>query len=148
MMMQPSFREVNGNAWRSRALVHNPDVLLLDEPTGNLDSHNTEQIISLLHRLNRHGVTIAVVTHDPVLASASTRQLVLRDGSLGETTRQPLAARSSDRIETKPFAVAILSRRRPLLRAADASSDAIYGITDKPLRTLLLLLVVMLGAGG
>ena len=132
----------------ARALVHSPDVLLLDEPTGNLDSHNTAQIIDLLHRLNAVGVTIVVVTHDPILAAASTRQLVLRDGRLAETTGgaptdQPRAVNL-----TEPDTKSIARRSRPFLRSTDATSDAIYGITDKPLRTLLLLLVVMLGAGG
>ncbi|KQM29551.1 hypothetical protein ASL10_02525 [Frigoribacterium sp. Leaf8] len=128
----------------ARALVHKPDVLLLDEPTGNLDSRNTEQIIALLHRLNGAGVTVVVVTHDPVLAAAATRQLILTDGRLRETRREEATT-----LKRHTLAAATSSRRiGPLRRFSDALSDAVYGITGKPLRTLLLLLVVMLGSGG
>ncbi len=135
----------------ARALVHRPDILLLDEPTGNLDSDNTTQIIALLHRLHAAGITIIVVTHDHDLAAAATRMLVLRDGSLTETT---IGSGSKPKINHVPVAAAhrvqpeIRPRRQVVDTVLDAISDALYGITDKPLRTIMLLLVVMLGAGG
>ena len=130
----------------ARALVHSPDILLLDEPTGNLDSENTARVIALLHQLNSRGITIVVVTHDPILAAATSRQLVLRDGVVRETTAQAPDAREKALPEFDPDIPR--NRRRPFARSLDAFSDALYGITEKPVRTALLMLVVMLGAGG
>lgn len=66
----------------ARALIHQPAVILADEPTGNLDTASGEAIISLLQDLHRTGHTIVVVTHNPQLASAAQRQLRLQDGRL------------------------------------------------------------------
>jgi len=64
----------------ARAVVGGPDLVLADEPTGNLDSASGAQIIELLQELNRDGTTIAVVTHNVELAQAMDRQVVMRDG--------------------------------------------------------------------
>jgi putative ABC transport system ATP-binding protein len=66
----------------ARALINSPALLLADEPTGNLDAANGEAILGLFRSLNRSGITIAVVTHNPTLAAAADRQLLLRDGRL------------------------------------------------------------------
>ena len=71
----------------ARALVNSPRLLLADEPTGNLDSVNGEAIIGLFDRLNREGLTIVVVTHNPTLAEAAHRRLMLRDGRLVSDTQ-------------------------------------------------------------
>jgi putative ABC transport system ATP-binding protein len=64
----------------ARALMNQPSLLLADEPTGNLDSATGESIIGLFEQLNREGLTIIVVSHNPALAMAATRQLELVDG--------------------------------------------------------------------
>ncbi len=66
----------------ARALVNSPRLLLADEPTGNLDSASGASILALFQQLNRDGLTVLVVTHNPVLAAAAPRQLTLRDGKL------------------------------------------------------------------
>lgn len=66
----------------ARALVNEPALLLADEPTGNLDSATGESIISLFQQLNAAGLTVAVVTHNPAMAAAARRLLVLRDGKM------------------------------------------------------------------
>src|SRR5262245_25680675 len=66
----------------ARALVGQPQVVLADEPTGNLDSAATADLIVLLQQLNRQGITLVVVTHDPQVAAAMTRQIQLRDGQV------------------------------------------------------------------
>jgi putative ABC transport system ATP-binding protein len=66
----------------ARALVGDPQVVLADEPTGNLDSAATADLIVLLQQLNRQGVTLVVVTHDPQVAAAMARQIQLRDGQV------------------------------------------------------------------
>jgi putative ABC transport system ATP-binding protein len=66
----------------ARAIVNNPSILLADEPTGNLDSRTTREIMELLKRLNGEGMTIVMVTHNPECARYAGRILVLADGQL------------------------------------------------------------------
>src|SRR6202042_1018421 len=66
----------------ARALGGDPSILLADEPTGNLDSANGEQVMDLLRELNRAGATICMVTHDPRYASCADRAIQLYDGRL------------------------------------------------------------------
>jgi len=64
----------------ARALAGDPSVLLADEPTGNLDSKNSEAVMELLHDLHEGGATLCMVTHDPRYASWARRQVHLFDG--------------------------------------------------------------------
>lgn len=66
----------------ARALVNGPELLLADEPTGNLDSANSEKIFSLLASLHGEGLTVVMVTHNPELAQRAERIIPLRDGRL------------------------------------------------------------------
>jgi putative ABC transport system ATP-binding protein len=66
----------------ARALVAQPDLILVDEPTGNLDSKNGDQIMALLETLNRAGATIVMVTHDARYSRCASRQIQLLDGKI------------------------------------------------------------------
>ncbi|MGE5139692.1 MAG: ABC transporter ATP-binding protein [Rudaea sp.] len=75
----------------ARALVNNPAIILADEPTGNLDSHSGEEIMSLFQGLNKdHGLTVVLVTHDPDIGAHAGRIIHLRDGMV-EANAHPLA---------------------------------------------------------
>lgn len=66
----------------ARALINDPAIILADEPTGNLDSQASEEIFTLLNKLNEKGQTIVMVTHNPKAAAFGSRLITLRDGAL------------------------------------------------------------------
>ncbi len=66
----------------ARALVGKPDLILVDEPTGNLDSKNGDQVMALLEQLNKDGSTIVMVTHDSRYSRSANRQIQLLDGQI------------------------------------------------------------------
>ncbi len=68
----------------ARALIMEPDMILADEPTGNLDSKTGREIIEILESLNKKGKTLAVVTHDPSIAKRARRKIKVRDGRIYE----------------------------------------------------------------
>jgi putative ABC transport system ATP-binding protein len=76
----------------ARALVNQPSLLLADEPTGNLDSQTSDEIMQVFGELHRQGQTIVVVTHEPSIAAHAHRTVVLRDGQLDSDTRTDRAA--------------------------------------------------------
>jgi putative ABC transport system ATP-binding protein len=70
----------------ARALVNNPSIILADEPTGNLDSKSSVEIMNIFQGLNNEGVTIVMVTHEPDIAEYTKRKVVFRDGIIIEDT--------------------------------------------------------------
>ena len=64
----------------ARALVNRPSIILADEPTGNLDSRTSIEIMSIFQELNRQGITIIMVTHEPDVAAFTGRHIIFRDG--------------------------------------------------------------------
>jgi len=78
----------------ARALVNNPSMLLADEPTGNLDSATSEEIMKVFEDLANAGQTVVMVTHEPDIAAHARRVVVLRDGLIStDDTREAFAAR-------------------------------------------------------
>lgn len=73
----------------ARSLMNDPSILLADEPTGNLDSKSGDEIVAIFHDLNIAGMTIIMVTHNPELASATSRIMHMKDGVItqDEVTR-------------------------------------------------------------
>lgn len=66
-----------------RALINHPRIIVADEPTGNLDSVNSSELLKLLQEMNqKNGVTIVMVTHDPLIASFSSRLVYIKDGNI------------------------------------------------------------------
>ncbi len=126
----------------ARALVTRPAIVLADEPTGNLDSNTSAEILSLLDDLHSTGTTLIVVTHDPEVASRAERVLRVRDGKLVEDRRnRPAATRSL----AGSAAGDLVARRGPglgtLLDLARAS------LVASRMRTALSVLGVVIGVG-
>ncbi len=84
----------------ARALINNPQVILADEPTGNLDTATSNEIMELLGSLNRAGRTIVMVTHEPDIAARAHRIVHLRDGRIEAISENEISA-CSDREEKK-----------------------------------------------
>ena len=86
----------------ARAIVNNPDLLLADEPTGNLDSRTGEQIMGIFHELHAGGITIVLVTHEMDVAVQANRMIHMRDGrivedsTVDESRRQEILNMSQD----------------------------------------------------
>jgi len=72
----------------ARALVTNPQVILADEPTGALDSQTSIEVMEILQQVNREGMTIVMVTHDPEMAAMSHKIIKIRDGVIGSIEHQ------------------------------------------------------------
>ncbi len=71
----------------ARTLVRDPALMLCDEPTGNLDTATTDQVLALLDDLHQRGMTILIITHDPDIAALAERNLIISDGLLTEPGR-------------------------------------------------------------
>jgi putative ABC transport system ATP-binding protein len=71
----------------ARAIVTNPSLILADEPTGNLDSHSTEDVLRIFARLNAEGRTVVLITHEPDVAEQTKRVIRLSDGAVVEDVR-------------------------------------------------------------
>jgi putative ABC transport system ATP-binding protein len=82
----------------ARALVNRPAILLADEPTGNLDSRTSVEIMQIFQDLNDSGLTIVLVTHEPDIAQFAKRTVVFRDGKI----------RHDDRVKNRPRAAEVL----------------------------------------
>ena len=71
----------------ARALINYPEIILADEPTGNLDEANEEIVVDLFNKLHSEGTTLIVVTHDPEVAEVAQRRIVLRSGKIAKEVR-------------------------------------------------------------
>ena len=149
----------------ARALATRPPLILADEPTGNLDSHNSAKVIEILQRINATGCTVLVITHDPEVAAAARRVIRIEDGQLHEQSRadsdtMPVAEvvpAATDTPVDAPAPVDAAASLAPGEKPAthrrgsfltDDSIEAISALTSRPLRTLLLGLSFALGVGG
>ena len=152
----------------ARALATRPPLILADEPTGNLDSHNSAKVIEILQRINATGCTVLVITHDPEVAAAARRVIRIEDGQLHEQSRADSATVPVAEVpvaEAVPVATdtpakatvgapaGLAPGEKPATHRrgsflTDDSIEAISALTSRPLRTLLLGLSFALGVGG
>ncbi len=88
----------------ARALVNDPSIVLADEPTGNLDSRTSVEVMEVFQQLNEKGITIILVTHEPDIAQFAKRQIVFRDGKI-----------RSDRLNNNPKVASEILREMPTI---------------------------------
>ncbi|MFA5042560.1 MAG: ABC transporter permease [Kiritimatiellia bacterium] len=137
----------------ARALIHNPRIIMADEPTGNLDSTSADEIIEILNQLNRRGITIIMVTHEPDIAAHARRIVRMRDGVVqsdevsqgaaagtGAAKPAPPQARPSQGARLFAFSPLALLRELP-----HDFKQAWRALMANKIRTLLSMLGILIG---
>lgn len=132
----------------ARALVNDPAIILADEPTGNLDSQNEQEIVSILGNLNKEGKTIIIVTHEKDIAEHADRIISMRDGRIisdrkvKEISREPKVSLAKNLME------GALPKKKPALGKAeliDHLRQASLAILAHKLRSALSILGILIG---
>jgi macrolide transport system ATP-binding/permease protein len=141
----------------ARALINQPSILLADEPTGNLDSRNSAEILEIIKRLNRErGLTVIIVTHDPDVAAYADRIITFRDGLIVSDRRTHSATDSSAVQDQEPYAKAAEATTPATAAATTRAEDAwIFGamalsaaartLQRNKLRAVLTMLGIFIG---
>ena len=102
-------------------MINDPEVLLADEPTGNLDSRTSVEIMGIFQQLNERGITIIMVTHEQDIAAYAQRNVIMRDGAILDD--HVVAQRSDAKMELQSA---------PALSPASAEAAIGTGTLDKP----------------
>ena len=127
----------------ARALANRPQIILADEPTGNLDSKSAGEIIGLLKELNDQGTTIIMVTHEADLAACAGRIITLKDGAIVTDERKGAAIKAS-----APELIARRARRKGAISLAgiiNYAKEALLSLLANKLRSFLSILGVLIG---
>ncbi len=124
----------------ARALIGSPSLVLCDEPTGNLDSKTSADILNLLEALNREGLSLIVVTHDENVASRASRRIQIVDGSITDQTQQ-------ESIQNKTPKTVKARREIPGsgITLRDLFDEALAGIFARPTRMVLTMVGIVIG---
>lgn len=125
----------------ARALINDPDIILADEPTGALDSHSGEEVMTLLKGLNDEGRTVILITHDEKVAAHAKRQVRLADGKITSDSgyvTAPFASRRSSEKSATGFC-------GPLEEIDQAVRMAVRALRVNVFRTVLTLLGIIIG---
>ncbi|MCL2389115.1 MAG: ABC transporter permease, partial [Elusimicrobia bacterium] len=125
----------------ARALINKPLVIFADEPTGNLDTKSTKEIIQILKNLNDSGITIVMVTHEPELAAYATRKILVQDGKIVSDETIKKLPDLKDETTISVFKKKAMS----LVRAGDYFAQAVKSIAASKLRSFLSIIGVMIG---
>ena len=126
----------------ARALVGSPSLLLCDEPTGNLDSKTSADLLDLLEKLNREGLTLVVVSHDEIVANRAGRRVHIIDGRLKDLTNGKNASPPTRPRSTIATTSAIA---RSGITMRDLLNEALAGMLARPARMMLTVLGVVIG---
>jgi len=125
----------------ARSLVNKPLIIFADEPTGNLDTKSTKEIIQILKDLNDSGITIVMVTHEPELTAYATRTIRVQDGLIISDETSKKVSQKEDKTSQKPFKKTTVS----FSRIKDYFVEAWRSLVGNKMRSALSILGVMIG---
>ncbi|MCL2483018.1 MAG: ATP-binding cassette domain-containing protein [Propionibacteriaceae bacterium] len=134
----------------ARALVNHPSLLLCDEPTGNLDSHTSAQIMDLLAGLHSEGVSVVTITHDPTVAEGAGRTIQILDGKIvdeGTTATRPSSHAVSEPAVSTPVLPSVDETPHRRRVWAAVLGEALAGLTARVSRTVLTMVGTVIGVG-
>ncbi len=126
----------------ARALMGSPSLLLCDEPTGNLDSKTSADLLDLFETLNRDGLTLVVVTHDEKVANRASRRVHIVDGSLTDLTN---GGNSTSTVKPAVANAPSTMVSRSGITVHDLFNEALAGMFARPGRMMLTVLGVVIG---
>jgi macrolide transport system ATP-binding/permease protein len=127
----------------ARALIGSPSLLLCDEPTGNLDSKSSANILDILQDLNNSGLTTIVVTHDETVAQRAHRRIHVVDGVISGQSNHAIRSDVASKTSSRPT----LSIARSGISFRDLLEEAVAGMFARPARMILTVLGVVIGMG-
>ena len=132
----------------ARALMNNPRLLLADEPTGNLDSHSTAEILAILKELNDQGITVIMVTHEEEIGCAAKRLIRMRDGLICsdvQTANGATPRAASNTASEGPLAPAAFTLSSPQLNLLEHIHQGFAALVANKVRTFLSMLGILIG---
>lgn len=134
----------------ARSIAAEPEVILADEPTGNLDSKNSDSIMELFSKLHRLGTTIVMITHDPSTAEHAERVVRMSDGILDDPSRADSEARNQQDVARSTHGSKPRRRRRRghSRQVWLALCQGLTALTARPARTLAMLTAIAVGVAG
>ena len=125
----------------ARALVNNPKIIFADEPTGNLSSAQSDEIMQILTDLNKKGISIILVTHEPDIAKWADRLITIKDGQVIGDTKQ----KEKEKIEPKPIKIEKNSSRLSFAEFVENFFSAARAIISNKTRSVLTMLGIIIG---
>ena len=133
----------------ARALINEPEVLLADEPTGNLDSRTSIEIMAIFQQLNEHGITVIMVTHEQDIAAYAKRNVMMRDGLiLQDHARVPALGREQHELQQR--SATTLNRSNASthrMRIGPTFNVAYRALRRNKMRSVLTALGIIIGVG-
>ena len=126
----------------ARALVNDPKIIFADEPTGNLSSKQSNEIMQILTDLNKKGISIILVTHEPDIAKWADRLIMIKDGQVLSDTIQKKKERKK---ETEPLKIKKESSHLSIAEFAENFFSAIRAIISNKTRSMLTMLGIIIG---
>jgi len=124
----------------ARALINNPEIIFADEPTGNLASDQSNEIMNIFKKLNEKGITIIIVTHEPDIANWAKRKIKIRDGVIYEDSSE-----NNSNIKNETKTIKIRSAFLNILEIYENINASIKSILSNKMRTFLTMLGIIIG---
>ncbi|NLO90385.1 MAG: ATP-binding cassette domain-containing protein, partial [Elusimicrobia bacterium] len=128
----------------ARALVNDPQIIFADEPTGNLASSQTVEVMGMLRELNSKGITVIMVTHEPEVAEWANRVIHIRDGQITEDTTKPGVAANKDRSFNMAPAGSVSATLTPA-EFGEHFMSALRAMASNKMRSFLTMLGIIIG---